>query len=95
MAPEAYKRSYKVPPQQTPYSKVIKNHRKSKSAEVNVKVARPGIIFGRGAVDIKYLTQEILKRTGRNYKLNIIEDKESDLSSKMVSHLLMSPFSDF
>ena len=58
--------------------------RKSKSAEVNVKVARPGIIFGRGSVDIKYLTQEIFKRTGRNYKLNIIEDKESDLSSKMI-----------
>ncbi len=59
--------------------------RKANVIDVNVFVARPGMILGKGGLEVNLLQEELNKKFQKPFKLNIIEEKAPDLSSKLVA----------
>ncbi|MBT5954955.1 30S ribosomal protein S3 [bacterium] len=62
----------------------VEVHRKSQHTEIKIHVARPGVVFGKGGKDIKFLAEEVNKLINRKAQITIIEDKDSEISSKMI-----------
>jgi len=58
--------------------------RKAESTEANVFVARPGIIFGRNSIDTSHLTTELKSIVGKVIKVNILEEKNVEMSARLV-----------
>jgi small subunit ribosomal protein S3 len=64
-------------------SRILVN-RKAEYTEANVFIARPGVIFGKNTVDTSTLVAELKKLTGKTVKVNIIEEKNIEMSSRLV-----------
>ena len=63
----------------------IQVNRKANSTDANVWVARPGMILGKSAgVDLGLLQEELLKRFGKKIKVSVLEEKNPDLSSRLL-----------
>jgi small subunit ribosomal protein S3 len=63
----------------------IQIKRKANITDVNIYVARPGVILGKGGLEVGLLQEELNKKFQKSFKLNIIEEKSPDLSSKLVA----------
>ena len=63
----------------------IKIKRMSDYIEVIVKVARPGVIFGKSGIDLNFYKEHIVKKTGRRVNIRIVEEKTPDKSSRLLS----------
>lgn len=62
----------------------IQINRKANITEINVTVARPGMVLGKGGAEVTLLQEEIKKRINKAIKVNVIEEKNPDLSSRLV-----------
>jgi small subunit ribosomal protein S3 len=65
-------------------SRILIN-RKSEFIEVTIHVARPGIIFGKSGIDLKFSTEQLKKKLNRNISIKVVEDKFPDKSAKLLS----------
>lgn len=52
---------------------------------VNIYTAKPGIVIGRGGAGVDILKNELLKLTGKNIVVNIIEVKSPELDAQLVA----------
>lgn len=52
---------------------------------VNIYTAKPGIVIGRGGAGVDILKGELLKLTGKNIVVNIIEVKAPELDAQLVA----------
>jgi len=52
---------------------------------VNIYTAKPGIVIGRGGAGVDILKNELLKLTGKNIVVNIIEVKAPELDAQLVA----------
>ncbi|NBV43156.1 30S ribosomal protein S3 [bacterium] len=64
-------------------SKIVIN-RKADATEANVHIARPGLIFGKSSVDTSHLVEDLKKLVNRLVRVNIIEEKNVEMSSRLV-----------
>ena len=65
-------------------SKVI-IERSLKRINISIHASRPGIIIGKKGADIEILKKELIKLTGSEINLNIIETKKPELDAKVVA----------
>ena len=65
-------------------SKVI-IERSLKKINISIHASRPGIIIGKKGSDIEKLKKELIKLTGSEINLNIIETKKPELDAKLVA----------
>ena len=65
-------------------SKVI-IERSLKKINISIHASRPGIIIGKKGSDIEKLKKELIKLTGSEINLNIIETKKPELDAKVVA----------
>lgn len=63
----------------------IKINRMSDYIEIIVKVARPGVIFGKNGLDLNVYKEDFMKRTGRRVNIKIVEEKRPDVSARLLS----------
>jgi small subunit ribosomal protein S3 len=65
-------------------SKVI-IERPAKRARITIHSARPGVIIGKKGQDIEKLRQELIRMTGGDVALNIVEVRKPELDAKLVA----------
>jgi len=65
-------------------SKVV-IERPAKKARVTIYSARPGVVIGKKGADIEKLRQELIKMTGGDVKLNIVEVRKPEIDAKLVA----------
>ena len=58
--------------------------RKAEHTEANVFIARPGVVFGRNSIDTSYLTAELKRMVGKVVRVNVIEEKNVEMSARLV-----------
>jgi small subunit ribosomal protein S3 len=63
----------------------IKINRMSDYIEIIVKVARPGVIFGKNGLDLNVYKEDFMERTGRRVNIKIVEEKRPDVSARLLS----------
>ncbi len=59
--------------------------RNKKRTDIKINTAKPGVVIGRGGEDIEKLRKDISKEVGENIYLNILEEKQPDLSAQLVA----------
>jgi len=59
--------------------------RKSGMAEINVTVARPGVIFGKSGTDLKLIIDQLSKKLKYKVNINIVEERNPDLSARLLA----------
>jgi len=68
----------------------IQIKRKANVTEVDVTVARPGMVLGKGGVEVNALQADLTKRFEKAIKVNVIEEKNPDLSSRLLGEWVCS-----
>jgi len=63
----------------------IEIERAVNKVSVNIHTAKPGIVIGKGGAGIDQLKAELLKLTGKNIIVNIIEVKRPDLDAQLIA----------
>ncbi len=53
--------------------------------ELNITVAKPGIVIGKGGSDVGYLRDDLISLTNKRVAINIMEEKKPDLSAKLLA----------
>ena len=59
--------------------------RPAKRARITIHSARPGVIIGKKGQDIEKLRQELVRMTGGDVALNIVEVRKPELDAKLVA----------
>ena len=59
--------------------------RTAKRVRINIHVAKPGMVIGRGGAEIEKLKATLEKKLGKEVSLNIIEIKTPDVNSTLVA----------
>ena len=70
-------------------SKII-IERPAKRARVTIHTARPGVVIGKKGADIERLRQELVKMTGGEASLNIVEIRKPEVDAKLVAENIAS-----
>jgi len=65
-------------------SKVV-IERPAKKARVTIYSARPGVVIGKKGADIEKLRQDVVKMTGGDVSLNIVEVRKPEIDAKLVA----------
>ena len=60
-------------------------NRKEGILEILIKIARPGYIFGKNALDTGFIKDYLVKLTGANVQIKFSEEKDPDLSARLVA----------
>jgi len=63
----------------------VEIERDAKRVRINIHVAKPGMVIGRGGAEIEKLKAELEKRLGKSVSLNIIEIKNPDVNAQLVA----------
>jgi small subunit ribosomal protein S3 len=63
----------------------IEIERAANRVRVNINVAKPGIVIGRGGSEIEKLKNKLEALTGKNIAINIIEIKLPELDAQLVA----------
>lgn len=63
----------------------IEIERAANKISVSIFTGKPGIVIGKGGTGVDVLKQELLKLTGKNIVVNIIEVKRPDLDAQLVA----------
>jgi small subunit ribosomal protein S3 len=66
-------------------SKINIERTSDKSVKITIHTARPGIIIGRGGMEVEKLRTELEKREGRQVFINIKEIKEYATNAKLIA----------
>ena len=56
-----------------------------KSIKVFLSCSKPGLVIGRGGVEIEKLKNELVKLTGKKVDIKIVEVKNIDMNSQLVA----------
>ncbi len=59
--------------------------RKGNLVKVDIYTAKPGMIIGKGGAAIEELKAKIVKLTGKDVSINIVEVKDVDLAAQLVA----------
>lgn len=59
--------------------------RPAKKARVSIYSARPGVVIGKKGADIEKLRQDVMKITGGDVTLNIVEVRKPEIDAKLVA----------
>jgi small subunit ribosomal protein S3 len=59
--------------------------RQTKKARVTIHSARPGVVIGKKGADIEKLRQDLIKLTGGDVNLNIVEVRKPEIDAKLVA----------
>ena len=63
----------------------VEIERTAKRVRINIHVAKPGMVIGRGGAEIEKLKATLEKKLGKEVSLNIIEIKNPDVNSTLVA----------
>ena len=63
----------------------VEIERDAKRVRINIHVAKPGMVIGRGGADIEKLKATLEKKVGKSVSLNIIEIKNPDVNAQLVA----------
>ena len=63
----------------------VEIERDAKRVRVNIHVAKPGMVIGRGGAEIEKLKATLEKMVGKAVSVNIIEVKQPDLNAQLVA----------
>ena len=63
----------------------IEIERDAKRVRINIHVAKPGMVIGRGGAEIEKLKATLEKKVGKAVSLNIIEIKNPDVNAQLVA----------
>ena len=63
----------------------VEIERDAKRVRINIHVAKPGMVIGRGGAEIEKLKADLEKRVGKAVSLNIIELKNPDVNAQLVA----------
>ncbi|MCP4049561.1 MAG: 30S ribosomal protein S3 [bacterium] len=63
--------------------------RKAELIEVNVKVSRPGVVFGKGNKDTGYLVQDLKKKLDKDVTIKVTDIKHPDLNAKLLTEWIV------
>ena len=59
--------------------------RKADFTEIRVKIARPGVVFGRDAMDVSMIKSELELRLGHPVVITVLEESIPDLSARLLA----------
>ena len=68
----------------------VEIERTAKRVRVNIHVAKPGMVIGRGGAEIEKLKATLEKKIGKEVSLNIIEIKNPDVNAQLVAESIAS-----
>lgn len=68
----------------------IEIERAANKISVSIYTGKPGIVIGKGGTGVDVLKQDLLKLTGKNIVVNIIEVKRPDLDAQLVAENVAS-----
>ncbi|MBQ4061816.1 MAG: 30S ribosomal protein S3 [Christensenellaceae bacterium] len=68
----------------------IEIERAVNKASVSIHTARPGVLIGKGGTGIDVIKAELLKLTGKNIAVNIIEVRRPDLDAQLIAENVAS-----
>ena len=68
----------------------VEIERDAKRVRINIYVAKPGMVIGRGGSEIEKLKATLEKRIGKSVSLNIIEIKNPDVNAQLVAENIAS-----
>lgn len=63
----------------------VEIQRTGNRVRVTIHTAKPGIVIGRGGVEVEKLKADLIKMTGKNININIQEIKKPDLDAQIVA----------
>lgn len=63
----------------------VEIHRTGNRVRVTIHTAKPGIIIGRGGLEVEALKNELNKMTGKNINITIQEIKKPELDAQIVA----------
>lgn len=63
----------------------IEIERDARRVRINIHVAKPGMVIGRGGSEIEKLKAICQKKLGKEVSLNIVEIKQPDLNAQLVA----------
>ena len=63
----------------------VEIERDAKRVRINIHVAKPGMVIGRGGAEIEKLKATLEKKVGKAVSLNIIEIKNPDVNAQLVA----------
>ena len=63
----------------------VEIERDAKRVRINIHVAKPGMVIGRGGAEIEKLKATLEKKIGKAVSLNIIEIKNPDVNAQLVA----------
>ncbi len=68
----------------------IEIERKANRVVVNIHVAKPGIVIGRGGSEIEKLKASLMALIGKDVNVNIVEIKTPDMDAQLVAENIAS-----
>ncbi len=68
----------------------VEIERTAKRVRINIHVAKPGMVIGRGGAEIEKLKATLEKKIGKEVSLNIIEIKNPDVNAQLVAESIAS-----
>ncbi|MEI7885449.1 MAG: 30S ribosomal protein S3 [Clostridia bacterium] len=68
----------------------IETERAANKLKVTIETAKPGIVIGRGGVEVENLRNELQKIAGRPVNLNIVEVKKPEINAVLVAENVAS-----
>lgn len=68
----------------------VEIERDAKRVRINIYVAKPGMVIGRGGSEIEKLKATLEKKIGKSVSLNIIEIKNPDVNAQLVAENIAS-----
>lgn len=63
----------------------VEIERSASRVRINIHVAKPGMVIGRGGAEIEKLKATLEKKLGKSVSLNIIEIKNPDVNAQLVA----------
>lgn len=63
----------------------IEIERAAKTISVGIYTARPGVVIGKGGAGIEVIKADLLKLTGKNVAVNIMEVKKPDVDAQLIA----------
>ena len=68
----------------------VEIERAANRLKVSVYTAKPGVVIGRGGVEVENLRNYLQKTTGRQINLNVVEIKKPELDAQLVAENVSS-----